>query len=49
MVKLKLDLPLKLIDRRKKTKSQSNKSVSRSKNEEWDEVQKGGYTGKMGK
>jgi len=32
IVKLKMDLPLKLGDRRK-VKSQSNKSVSRSKHE----------------
>ena len=35
-VKLRLDLPLKF-GPRKKPKSQSNKSVSRSKYDEWDE------------
>lgn len=35
-VKLRLDLPLKF-GPRKKPKSQSNKSISRSKYDEWDE------------
>ena len=39
-VKLKLDLPLKF-GQRKRNKSQSNKSVSRSKYDEWDERRKG--------
>lgn len=47
-VKLKLNLPLKFPDN-KKPKSRSNKSVSRSKNEEWDEAYTEGNTGKLNK
>ena len=47
-VKFKLSLPLKLPEN-KKPKSRSNKSVSRSKNEEWDEAHTEGNTGKLNK
>lgn len=47
-VKLKLDLPLKFTSK-KKTKSQENRSFSKSKNEEWDEVHRGGHTGNLKK
>lgn len=46
VIKFKFDLPLKL-GSRKKPKSQSNKSASRSKHEDFDEVQRQGYTDKL--
>jgi hypothetical protein len=47
-VKLKLNLPLKFPEN-KKSKSRSNKSVGRSKNEDWDEAHTEGNTAKFNK
>lgn len=47
-VKLKLDLPLKFSNK-KKTKSQSNRSISKSKHEDWEEVHRGAHTSNLKK
>lgn len=45
-VKLKLDLPLKF-GLKRKPKSQSNRSISKSKHEDWDEAQRGGHSANL--
>lgn len=47
-VKLRLDLPLKF-GLKKKTKSHSNRSVSKSKHDDWDEAHRGGHSANLAK
>lgn len=46
LVKLRLDLPLKFGHKRK-PKSHSNKSINKSKHEDWDEARRGGHSANL--